>query len=403
MEFTSTQAQLEKNIAAALGAPGVKRSLRQWAMSPYLYGTDISITSLLKFDFQAKWPTFKNPISTVAVLDIETTIEESYPECMSLTFGSKCVIAIHKDFIKGIAEPEAKLRQCFQAQLGAVIESRKINLEVVFVDTITEMCIEVFKRAHAWKPDFITIWNMAFDLPTLEKWVVKEGGSWVDIVSDPSVPRHLRHYYFKMGPETKLSTSGKEEKLSPAARWHVVTCTASFQFVDSMLVYYRFRMADGTLPGGYNLDNVLKTHGLGGKLKFDVKADSSLQWHRIMQADYPIEYLVYNLWDCISVELLDEKTLDLRMTIEAQCGYSDYGRLKTNPGKIADDLHFYALENKKVIATFPGSKEDENNTLVVESSNWIVTLPSHLMTPIGLHALEEIPTLATEVCKHVAD
>ncbi len=404
MEFKSTQVLLAQTVSAAMGVPGAKRTLRQWTRSPYLYGTDISITSLLKNDYQQRWPAYKTPISTVAVMDIETTTDEgNYPHCLSLTFGSRCVIAIHKNFLKGVFEPEVKLRKCFQEQLGEVIIKRNIRLEVVFVDSITEMCSEVFKRAHVWKPDFVTIWNMSFDLRVLERWVNSEGGSWVDIVSDPSVPPKLRYYHFEVGDETKKSASGKEEKLAPAARWHIVTCTASFQFVDSMCIYYRLRMAEGILPGGYNLDNVLKTNGVGGKLKFDVKADSGLQWHRIMQADHPIEYLVYNLWDCISVEVLDEKTQDLRMVIEAQCGLSDYSRLKTNPGKTVDDLHFFALENKKVISTFPGSRDDENDEMVVDRNEWICTLPSHLMAPVGLHVLEEIPTLATEVCKHVAD
>lgn len=372
MEFKSTQALLEQKVAAAMGAPGAKRSMRQWARSPYLYGTDIKTTSLLKNEYQKRWPAYKTPTSTVAVLDIETTTDgEDYPLCLSLTFGSRCVIAIHKDFVKGIFEPEVKLRKCFREQLGEVIVKRQIELEVVFVDSVTEMCQKVFKRAHEWKPDFITIWNISFDLKVLERWVNKENGSWVDIVSDPSVPPGLRYYYFNEGDDTKTSASGKEEKLAPAAIWHVVECTASFQFVDSMRIYYRLRMAEGVLPGGYNLDNVLKTNGVGGKLKFDVKADSGLQWHRIMQAEHPIEYLVYNLWDCISVEVLDEKTQDLRMVIEAQCGLSDYGRLKTNPGKTVDDLHFFALENKKVIATFPGSKEDENDEIVVGTDDWI--------------------------------
>lgn len=406
-EFKCTHAEMPNAIARALGKPGIRMPMQQLTMSPYLYGSDIPTTSLLKYDYQKKWPNHIGVQSSVAVLDIETDVVKGTEDiiCISLTFGSKCILAATKAFVGSLVNPEKKVQDAFIKYLGKYAESRKINLEFVIADTPALACIEIFKKAHEWKPDFITVWNILFDLPKIENQLAKEGFAMADVLSDPAVPVEFRHYRFKEGPTHQIAASGRPKLMTPAERWHVVESTSSFYFVDAMCLYKRIRIADGNLNGGYSLDNVLFTELGERKLTFKEVSDDGpkLLWHREMQTNYKIEYMIYNLFDCISVELLDEQTGDICRAFSALCGISDYNRFKSNPKRIVDDLHFYCRDHGLVIGTFAETVTDELDKHVVEKDGWIITLPSHLLDDTGICLFDELPNIRSTIRCMVAD
>ena len=72
--YTSTQRNKARAIAASLGMPGLKSSVRMLARSPYLYGADIHPSAILKKRYQDKWPDLVYPVASVAVGDIETDV-----------------------------------------------------------------------------------------------------------------------------------------------------------------------------------------------------------------------------------------------------------------------------------------------------------------------------------------
>ena len=109
-----------------------------------------------------------------------------------------------------------------------------------------------------------------------------------------------------------------------------------------------------------------------------------------MQKNYKIEYAVYNLFDCISVEELDKKTKDLSLTISVLCEHSDYKDFSSQPRRIVDDLHF-VQKYDKVMATTSDQMSDDNDELVVSLKDWISTLPSHLVDDNGIQCIEELP------------
>ena len=191
--------------------------------------------------------------------------------------------------------------------------------------------------------------------------------------------------------------------LAPAERWHQVIAPASFYVLDAMCVYYKLRIAKGKDPS-YSLDGILgKELGIR-KLRFE-EADKYFgpAWHRFMQTNYKVEYCVYALFDCISMELLDEKTTDLSRQCSSLCGHSEYNRFGSQPRRLCDDLHFVCLESGKVAATTSDKMEDDNDKHVVGLTDWIVTLPSYSVTDDGLKCIEELPNVATQIYAQVAD
>jgi hypothetical protein len=244
---------------------------------------------------------------------------------------------------------------------------------------------------------------MNYDLPAIVKQLELEGIDPANVFSDPSVPLQYRFYNYKEGPSQKVTAKGKVLPLHPADRWHVASFPASWYVVDAMCLYKRIRIVKGNEPN-YSLDGVLGRNLKLGKLNFkEVENLNGLAWHQKMQSDYKPEYLVYNLFDCIGVELLDEKTGDISRAFDVLAGISDYGNFSSNPRRISDDLHFFCRERGLVIATTSDQMQDELDKYVVDMDGWIVTLPSYLVDDNGLPLIEEAPHIRSMLRAHVSD
>lgn len=285
------------------------------------------------------------------------------------------------------------------------LKQRQVQLEIIIADTPGQAVCEVMKRAHAWQPDFVAIWNINYDLPKILDCLQKENIYAPDVFSDPTVPPMFRRAEYIQGTNKKKKSNGEETPLHPADQWHMMDCPASFYFIDAMCVYKRIRVAKGMEPS-YSLDYILNKNLGIRKLKF-TEADhlTGLKWHEFMQTNYKVEYVIYNVFDCISVELLDELTMDLALTISVLCEHSEFSKFPSQPRRTVDDLHFFCLEDEepRVIATTSDQMVDENEELVIGMNDWIVTLPAHLVVDNGLKVIKELPEVRTGLRMHVAD
>lgn len=402
-EFTCTQRGLLRAVERALGRV-FDGGMRTASMSPYLYGCDITTPTLVKEKYMEKFPDLITD-NVVGVMDIESDVINGHekPIIVSLTCREKAIITITKDFLKGIPNPVPAIYAAFEQYLGEFKAQRKIELEVVLVDRISQGICKVIERAHEWKPDIIAFWNINYDFPKMLTELERDKIDPADIFSDPVVPVEFRYFNYKEGPAKKVTASGKEMTLSPAERWHVVTCPASFIFLDAMCVYQKIRIAKGKEPS-YALDDILKkTLGLR-KLNIEEGAGlSKMAWHMYMQKHHPVFYCIYNLWDDISVELLDEKTTDLRRTIQLLCGFSEYSRFSSQPKRTCDDLYFFFKKHGHVAATTSRKMRDELDDATIGLDDWIVTLPSYMVDDTGLAIIEECPNLHTSIYAQVAD
>lgn len=409
-EFKSTQIKLIGAVGRALGRPGMTGNLRMVARSPYVYGFDVTTPVLIKHNYMQKWPDLANELNAVAVLDIETdmTLPTNHPDHGKMIMGSvtmkdKARIIIVESYLKGIHNPEEKLQAKFTELLGEYQEKRGIKLEIEIAKTPGEAAYRLIQCAHEWKPDILTIWNMDFDVPKICKVLEEEGYDLAEVWSDPATPKQFKSFKYIQGAAQKVTQSGKVLPLHPAERWHVVETPASFYVLDAMCVYLKIRIAAGK-EASYSLDYILNKHLGIRKLKFE-EANHLIggKWHTFMQTNFKLEYCVYNLFDCISTELLDETTTDLCRMVSLLCGHSEYHRFPSQPRRTCDDLHFFCLERNLVAATTSDKMKDELDDHVVSINDWIVTLPSYLVTDDGIQAIKELPNVRTLMRAHVAD
>ena len=116
-----------------------------------------------------------------------------------------------------------------------------------------------------------------------------------------------------------------------------------------MCAYKYIRLSKAEEPS-YSLDAILNKELKLGKLKFDEAKmlENSIEWHRFMQEKYPLEYIVYNRFDCISMILLDNKTNDLKAVVPVFSGLSPFSYFNSQPKLIGNSLYFFLLSKNKV-------------------------------------------------------
>lgn len=419
--FKSTQSRLNDAISRALyGRPAINTSFKQLAKSPYLYGCDIKTSSLIKTDYEKEFPDFIFPKSSLACLDIETDVVRGTDDIIlvTLSYGNKVATTINTAFLPNTDLTRLQLDEFVQKNSKELYDKRGINVEYIFCKTPGECCSEVIKKAHEWKPDFISLWNMNFDLPYIIRTLEKEGFSLKDVFSDPSTPYKYRHFEYIEGSAQKVTQDGSITPLHWADRWHVVDCPSSFYFIDAGCLYKRLRIAKG-MEASYALDYILNKYLGEGKLKVDVlplaqatsdkaprkqKSVTGLMWHQLMQKHHPIAYTIYNQYDCIRLEQLDENIQDISSSFATLCGISDYGNFTSNPRRIVDDLHFFYQQHGKVIATTGSNMKDEKDELVVSMRKWIVTLPAFMVDgDTGINVIKDLPSVKSMIRIHLAD
>ena len=433
-KFSCRQSDLLDSVTRALGRhPGTFRTLPMAFESPFVYGADITTTALIKKAHMEKFEELTSE-STIGVMDIETDVvngDGSKIISASFTFNDTVVIAYTKEFLGQILDHEKKLQEKYKYYIGGIAQDLEEQLasgtlpekrvqvleraaamlrersELKIVSKLcgspAEVTSVVFEAAHATKPDFVVFWNMNFDMPKMIASLEEAGIDPKHVFSEPTLPERFKSFRYRQGQAIKQIAGGRTMSKHPAELWHVVEAPASFYMIDAMCVFKQVRVTEGN-RNSYSLDAILHDELNLGKLKFK-EADNltGLEWHQYMQENHKLEYLIYNIFDCMSIEILDAKTKDLALTVPTLCQHSDYAKFPSTPRRLCDDMHFYLKSYKRVISTTSTGMEEDLDKKVVGSDSWIVTLPSHLVDDNGLQLLEEAPHIRSMLRVHVAD
>jgi hypothetical protein len=348
-----------------------------------------------------KFPDVKSPYS-VAVFDTETDMVDGNKQIImaTISYKEKVYTAVTDHFVRKYGNPVDHIKSLADKYLGEILTKRNIKLDIEIVDSEIDILFKTIGKAHEWKPDFVAAWNMLFDLEKIEDACKRAEVDIADLFCDPSVPPEFRSYRLKVGPAKKITSSGVVQVFKPSQRWHYVFAPASFVWVDAMCAYRQIRQGQAEEPS-YALDSILFKHLGMRKLSF-AQADhitNKAQWHVFMQSQYPLEYVVYNIFDCIGVELLDEETVDLQVKLPLYSGCSDFSRFNSQPRRKVDKLHSFQLkyDPPHVIGSTGAKMSDEYDEMTWGLDEWIVMLPSHPITDSGLCLIEEDPTLRTTI------
>jgi hypothetical protein len=188
----------------------------------------------------------------------------------------------------------------------------------------------------------------------------------------------------------KVTASGRVQPVMNYDKWNVVQCPATFAWIDAMCMYRRARTGAQELKN-YKLDTVLGIELKLSKLRIEGTEEyphGTLDWHKYMQTKRKAEYIAYNIFDCISVELLDEKTTDIAVKLPVLAGFSELSYFHKQPKRTADKMHYSALEQGYCIGTVSEDMYEDDDDLTVTRKDWIVMLPTHLNADTGLQCTQ---------------
>lgn len=404
--FECVETDLVRRIRSALGVFDNKSNrLKQLSRSPYLYGTDITSTAILKKEYKDKHPDLNSPM-TMAATDTETDMIHGTEEIImqTISFKDRVFTAIKASFVKGLLDVENELQRLLRKYLADDVKNRNITWEVAIVETAADIVLAIAEKAHLWSPDFLAIWNIEFDMNKMLEALQQGGYDPADVFSDPKVPRDYRHFTFKLGPAQKIKSDGTATPLTPSQRWHSVAVPSGFAFIDAMCAYRHIRTGSAELPS-YGLDYVMEKEIERNKLDFkEAEGYTEGAWHTFMQQNYPLEYVIYNVFDCIGMEILDEKTQDLAISLGMFSGFSDYAIFNSQPKRLCNDFHFYLLENeKRVLGSTSDEMKDENDDKTVNGKGWITMLPAHQVADNGLKCVIEYKNVPSNFRGHTGD
>lgn len=426
MEQKSTQSDINRTVAGLLGTPHLSSNPDAIKSSPYVYGYDQTSTSLIKLQSLMRNQFAESPYS-VATFDTETDIETREILAASIAMRRGGVLmaymCVQAKFLSRVSRPYEQLLAGISKYLPEYKD--KVKVQLIVHEHEVDLIKDVFRVANEWAPDFLAIWNINFDIPRVLERLKHFGVHPAQVLCDQRVPWEYRMCRYKEGITKKVTASGKVKPVNPSLQWHTLHSTSTFYVIDAMCVYRQLRIAKQEEPS-YSLDSILRKELKGrGKLNFkEADGYSGAKWHTFMQQEFPMEYLVYHLFDCLGMIELEEQLRDLSNSLPASAAMTDFARFNSNPKKIVDALFIFGLERGEVVGTVgkinkteqaaeadliddnllvneddddEEEEEDESKYKSLDLKGWIQLLPQNLLLNEGLKILEDYPDVATNV------
>jgi len=252
-KFYSTQSDLYFNAGKRLGERyAVVKDPRIIKSSPYLYGTDIDSRTILKRYYVKKYGEFTTPYR-IGVFDIEVNTITNKIIILSLVTYKKGIIAILESYANRIPNLIPRLREGLEKHIPDVSFKKDIldNLTIKVFKTEVDIVKYVFKQANYMHIDFLTGWNIKYDINEIIDRLKEKNIEPKDVFHYDKIPSKYAYFSFKEGRSKKITEAGREIPLPPEEQWHTIKSTTNYCFIDAMNSHRYVRTGGATTPGGY--------------------------------------------------------------------------------------------------------------------------------------------------------
>ncbi len=313
--YTVPNHLMKRKIADLMGIRGRYLSPRALYRSPYIFGADISIEAIIKMRYidAAKGATIK---PTYGFIDIETRIESGEIIMVSFLAGGDIYTAVRRAWLfkeenkRRIEVTHQELEQFVHEKLSKHTDMSKYKIHLSLHDTEIDMLISIFKAIHTHKVDFIGAWNMDFDVSKIIDAIqMRSKYKCADLFCDPKLKAPYRVFEYKRD-------TGKTAHFT--LKWHWVKCSSHSQWIDLMGLYSQCRRTKKFL-GRYTLDAILSKHCGTHKMELITPSDTGgLDTHTYMQDKHIREYVAYNIFDVIGLDILESINNDI-LTMHMAC------------------------------------------------------------------------------------
>ncbi len=355
------QDQLAEGIFKAIHGFNPTRyiNLRHQMQSPYVYGADIDVRLILKKSLADKCKGEYPTVYHTSFLDIETDVVHNTGRIIAMSFvdcRTKQIFSAFEQSYAKVKDSEEQVRSTFDKELDKLVDQLKPTAKKVFTakdyklhtkacNSELELILWIFKNLHICKPDFCGIWGINFDAPRLEQRLEILGVDPASVFCHPDVPAKYRYFNYK----PSIEKPGSKGKKHFAERWHWLAVAGYTQFYCAMALFARLRKAKGMLPS-YKLDYVAGYMIGAGKLDFG-GAD-----HYIMQTTRFIEYVVYNIFDVLLIDIMERLGKNV-LQLMALTTTSLIDSFAKQTVMSRDFFYFHCRNRRRVPAATAGSLE----------------------------------------------
>ena len=206
-----------------------------------------------------------------------------------------------------------RLRGLMQNTVGGYKKMRKLKLDqyefkFIFYDADKEINLiaDVFNVVRHYSPDFLLVWNAAFDIPYFIERIKMLGYDPKEIICDPDLKYKECEYFIDERNKNDFAERGDYGK---------ITCKTVY--IDQMIQFASRRKGQGVFSS-YSLDSIAKALKVAKKLEYSHITDDIGEFPYL---DYEL-FVFYNIIDTIAQKCVEEKTQDINY-IFSKCILND--------------------------------------------------------------------------------
>lgn len=408
-------------------APG--RARMEVLKSPYVYGIDIDIQTLIKNQYMKNFnDTQTKPISpTSGFLDIERDIDTGVIPLIGYTHENVCFLGYLNSYGKGITPeeveqefydlldplidksadekpallpryreaPDPRVKELMKKNLSRHPYRDKLRIQVVPIvkafDKEIDLIRWIWSMIHHCRTNFIGVWNIDYDIPSITERIRAAGVEPADIFCHPDLPPHLRQSQYEYD---KMTAEKANAHISDY--WHWFHVPGYSQFYDAMALYARLRKIEAKLPS-YALDFVLKREGYAGKL---TGGGHGQDWHRKMVNTQFMRYIMYCAVDCIAIQLMEWANTDVA-TMLVLCGASHLAKYSRETRKSVDNFYTFWKDRGYILGSSSGDMSNDWDKYLGASGGAV--LNPNRMNRTGIRPFYDAPYITTKVYVCVND
>ena len=387
--------------------------------SPYVYGYDVSAASFIKLESLQRNDFYQSNYS-VCALDLETTVTDKVILMGSIAMRRNGKLHIRagyvKSWLKDHHNPKEEIRKKYAELLPDYVNNT--HLDIIEHEDDISVIRDLFLHANKWAPDFLSIWNLSFDIgEVILPALARAGIDPTEVLCDKRLPSHMRIFKYQPGRTQRVTASGKVFPIPFDEQWQKLEATTTFIIMDSMRAYRSLRVPFGRDPS-YALDAILKKEKIDAKLRIIGAEDFlGVTWHIHMQKHFKIEYCIYNFVDNIRLIELDEKVNDLSVSLPIFAGITPFTEFASSSVKNYNNLFIYGLGKKRIIGVGVNTSKlydkyrndpsmegtDVYDYDVLGLDDWIETLPQGNFIRQGLKIFRDYPYLITDARGNAVD
>jgi len=321
--------QIMKSIYDQAYTTGNRQSTKEIYKWPYTMMSDLTVEEYYRIMLGYHYDTMRGHIIDKAFLDIEadTFGFTSSEQAANLDKVNACTIIFNfddnrkerkkplvftfllrdykrypqqKDFEDHLDEFYDLCHKTFDHQVVTKDDKARVidfvaDYKIKFYNNERDLLCAIFECINTHRPDMLSVWNIAYDIPKMAARMEQNGLNYVDVMCDPAFPKNSR--FVEMNIDKRAS-------IDIADRKTYIRMASTTLYNDQMQSYAAIRKGRKAY-GSNKLDNISKIELGVGKLEFPKGVDvtnAAIKAYKI--------FVLYNITDVMRQVLIDIVTND---------------------------------------------------------------------------------------------